>query len=194
MPDSAQQILNAEIKTLTKKRSTLKKRVTCFGTYLDNIQNLVDELRPQKLERVTHLDLESRLDQFSQLYQEFDKVQTKLEEIHDNEDAQIQYREEFETSYHKTLSLAKLLLGDCAPDLGATPSAKTAVSDDANVNIKLPQIRLPTFNGNYLNWLEFRDTFESLINNDNKIGAVQKIHYLRSSLQSNAAELINSIE
>lgn len=194
MPDSAQQILDAEIKTLTKKRSTLKKRVTCFGTYLDNIQNLVDELRPQKVERVTHLDLETRLDQFSQLYQEFDKVQTKLEEIHDNEDAQIQYREEFETSYYKTLSLAKLLLGDCAPDLGATPSAKAAVSDDANVNIKLPQIRLPTFNGNYLNWLEFRDTFESLINNDIKIGAVQKFHYLRSSLQSNAAELINSIE
>ena len=33
-------------------------------------------------------------------------------------------------------------------------------------NIKLPDIKLPTFDGNFLKWPQFRDTFTALISNN----------------------------
>lgn len=54
--------------------------------------------------------------------------------------------------------------------------------------------RFNFLNGKYFNWLEFRDTFQSLIHNNSQIGAIQKFHYLRASLESAAAEVMNSLE
>lgn len=61
-------------------------------------------------------------------------------------------------------------------------------------NIKLPTIELPKFDGKYEAWLEFRDTFESLIHENINITKIQKFHYLRASLQNEAAQVIRSIE
>lgn len=63
-----------------------------------------------------------------------------------------------------------------------------------NHNIKLPTIKLPSFDGNYIKWLEFRDTFDSLINSNNSIQTISKFHYLRSSLEGSALVVIKSIE
>nr|CAI5833055.1 unnamed protein product [Callosobruchus analis] len=42
--------------------------------------------------------------------------------------------------------------------------------------------------------MEFRDSFESLINQRDSITKIQKFHYLRASLESSAAQLIKSLE
>lgn len=60
--------------------------------------------------------------------------------------------------------------------------------------IKLPIIKLPSFDGNYIMWLEYRDTFESLIYNRESIPDIKKFHYLRSSLEGSAALIIKYIE
>lgn len=49
-------------------------------------------------------------------------------------------------------------------------------------NIKLPKIQLPKFDGNYECWLEYRDSFESLINQNSGISSIQKFHYLFRAL------------
>nr|XP_022909679.1 uncharacterized protein LOC111420865 [Onthophagus taurus] len=61
-------------------------------------------------------------------------------------------------------------------------------------NVKLPVIDLPKFDGNYGSWLEFRDIFESLINNNSAINGIQKFHYLLSSLSGDARQVIASLE
>lgn len=43
--------------------------------------------------------------------------------------------------------------------------------------IKLPQIKLPLFDGTYNKWLEFKYSFESLIHLNLGIGKNQKFHY-----------------
>ncbi|KAK9712250.1 Protein of unknown function (DUF1759) [Popillia japonica] len=63
-----------------------------------------------------------------------------------------------------------------------------------SVNIKLPTIKLPKFEGKYSNWLEFRDTYESLIHTNASINEIQKFHYLRASLEGSAAQVIHSLE
>lgn len=42
---------------------------------------------------------------------------------------------------------------------------------------------MPKFNGNYSDWLEIRDTYESLIHKNDSIDDMQKFHYLRASLE-----------
>jgi len=60
--------------------------------------------------------------------------------------------------------------------------------------IRLPTIELPKFNGDIAEWLGFRDTFQSLIHNNETIDPIQKFHYLKAALEGNAAQIIKSLE
>ncbi|XP_058447612.1 uncharacterized protein LOC131427994 [Malaya genurostris] len=43
-------------------------------------------------------------------------------------------------------------------------------------------------------WVSFRDLFVSLIHNNQQLGAVQKLHYLRATLSGEAAGILSSLE
>lgn len=57
---------------------------------------------------------------------------------------------------------------------------------------KLPKISIKPFDGKLENWVSFKELFESLIHNRNTISEVEKLHYLLSSVQGSAYELIKS--
>ena len=59
--------------------------------------------------------------------------------------------------------------------------------------IKLPSISIPKFSGDFKDWLTFHDLFESTINNNNQLSAIQKFQYLRSLVIEDAALLINAL-
>ncbi|XP_065094640.1 uncharacterized protein LOC135715168 [Ochlerotatus camptorhynchus] len=59
--------------------------------------------------------------------------------------------------------------------------------------IKLPTISLPEFDGDYMQWLAFHDTFMALIHSNPDLPAIQKFHYLRAAVKGEAAQLIESI-
>lgn len=59
--------------------------------------------------------------------------------------------------------------------------------------VKLPKISIPQFSGKYSEWASFRDLFSSLIHKNHSIDDVQRLHYLKSSLTGEAAQLIQHI-
>ncbi|XP_013189615.2 uncharacterized protein LOC106134183 [Amyelois transitella] len=59
---------------------------------------------------------------------------------------------------------------------------------------KLPPINLPTFSGNYGDWINFKDLFSSLIDQDKGLSDIQKHHYLRSSLKGEAEQLLRHFD
>lgn len=61
-----------------------------------------------------------------------------------------------------------------------------------NVNVPLERIRIPTFDGNFAKWRAFRDLFQSLVCDNQDLSDVQKMHHLKSSLQGEAAGVIES--
>jgi hypothetical protein len=63
-----------------------------------------------------------------------------------------------------------------------------------NKSIKLPIISIPVFEGLCEQWLEFRDTFLSLVHNSNQLSNIEKFHYLKSSLRGSAVLVIDSVE
>lgn len=83
------------------------------------------------------------------------------------------------------------------PITNNNPEVNSAVISDQNIHlqgVKLPTIKLPVFKGNYESWLEFKDTFNSLIHCNAQINDVQKFHYLRASLEGSATRVIQSLE
>ncbi|XP_071056865.1 uncharacterized protein, partial [Onthophagus taurus] len=98
-------------------------------------------------------------------------------------------------TYYKLLSEAKVRhKSSQISDSTNIISSCSLVSFQKSNSIKLPQIKLPQFGGKYEDWLEYRDTFESLIHANLEIGEIEKFHYIRASLHDKAAQIINSIE
>lgn len=60
--------------------------------------------------------------------------------------------------------------------------------------IKLPVIELPTFSGRAEEWLQFFDTFDTLIHSNEALSEIQKFYYLKSSLKGDAEQVIHSLE
>ena len=62
------------------------------------------------------------------------------------------------------------------------------------LNIKLPDIKLETFNGAYDEWISFRDSFTSIIHDNPSLSNIQKLHYLRSLLVSEPVDVIADLK
>ena len=58
---------------------------------------------------------------------------------------------------------------------------------------KLPKLNLPTFKGDYENWLSFYDLFKSSVHDNRSLTDSQRLQYLKASLQGDAAKLLTSL-
>lgn len=94
----------------------------------------------------------------------------------------------FENDYFKYLSIAKYCIQ--AAQKGSLPSLPSVSANNEIQN----NIRLPTFDGNYSQWLYFKDTFVSIVNDNLSISQIQKFHYLRLSLKGDAADVVKNLE
>ncbi|XP_058816019.1 uncharacterized protein LOC131679327 [Topomyia yanbarensis] len=61
-------------------------------------------------------------------------------------------------------------------------------------HVRLPQIKLQTFNGDIDEWLSFRDLFTSLIHWKPDLPEVEKFHYLKGCLQGEPKSLIDPLQ
>ena len=57
---------------------------------------------------------------------------------------------------------------------------------------RLPRIPLPKFKGEYTEWETFRDLFTTLVVNKTTLSNVSKLHYLKTSLEGEALQLVSS--
>lgn len=172
---------------LVKQRGRIRGKLTKFGTF---IAKLDDE--PEK-----RVELSSRIEKARDLWLEFDTVQNKIEDI-DQTDAQEIERASFEDAYHALITKAERLsvTAQAVIPQNIPVNAQPVLGEQfiARPVVKLPNIELPKFDGNYERWIPFRDLFESLIASNTALPNVQKLHYLRSALTGEAAKVINSLE
>ncbi|XP_066145931.1 uncharacterized protein [Euwallacea fornicatus] len=74
------------------------------------------------------------------------------------------------------------------------PRTENVSSGAISSSIKLPELRIPTFDGTISNWQGFSELFNTLITNDQHLSDVKKLIYLRSSLKDEPARLLESLE
>ncbi|XP_043479886.1 uncharacterized protein LOC122509722 [Leptopilina heterotoma] len=191
-----------EIKALHMQRGNIKRILTNLGSALDKITDA---------KSIVMLDPQGRLQKLKETWAEFDKVQTRLEElvpeeieIINNDDPSSEFRsparDNFEERYFFLSASLKALLNPentSSREISHSASTEHLTNSQENIifsNIRLPTINLPTFIGTYDTWLGFSDTFKSIVHDNPKIPQIQKLHYLKSCLKDEAADLIASLE
>lgn len=179
------------VASLIKKRSAMKAKLTNFSNHLNILTS------NKTISDLQRIDLEGRFSKFDALYVEFDNLQLEIEVQSDTPEAEYAERAQFEERYHGLAAQARSLLALAGPrdcESVASSASKQSGASLHNNFIRLPKIDLPNFNGSYQCWLEYRDTFLSLIHNSSGVDNISKFHYLRASLKGNALEIIKNID
>ncbi|CAF4751000.1 unnamed protein product [Pieris macdunnoughi] len=189
-----------ELALLVRKRGTIKARLTVFKDFL----GVIDQIEIDNITSKNISDINVRLTKIKELFSDFEKVQSEIEELdlESNLDKRLNERIDIESQFFAVMSSAQEIVSKRDERVEAVQHRLSLVSNSSNNNnnshlnnqIRLPTIKLPTFDGNYLKWLEFRDTFDSLINANDTLPDISKFHYLRSSLEGGAVVTIKSIE
>lgn len=134
-----------------------------------------------------------RLENLVALWTEFNEVQIELETLEESEemlDTYLKERGEFERAYYRIKGT--LLMLD-QPSSEAQNVAAHQERSNQSSNVKLPDIKLPVFSGDFESWMNFHDLFISLVHSSASLSTIQKFYYLRSSLSGEALKLIQTI-
>nr|CAI5856489.1 unnamed protein product [Callosobruchus analis] len=151
----------------------MKNLLTRSMTFFESLDK--ENVNDEELNEIT-----SRLSKIAPLWDAFNEVQSKIEEFDATKDGDLQ-REQFEETSN------------------APPVVRSIVSSGSNNNagdnlVKLPAIKLPTFDGHYHNWLEFKDSFLALVVGNQYLSDIQKFYYLKTSLDKDVWDTVKFIE
>lgn len=70
---------------------------------------------------------------------------------------------------------------------------QTQRQQNLNGTVKLPQLDIPTFNGDKMKWTNFWDTFETTIDRNDGLSGIEKLKYLNSKLTGEARQAVSGI-
>ncbi|XP_065075451.1 uncharacterized protein LOC135699156 [Ochlerotatus camptorhynchus] len=168
--------------TLLSRRATM---ITALGR-AEAFVNSFDEQRDR-------MQVSIRLEYLNNMWATLEEVQGQLEDIEDGDEGRqvnANVRAEFEPRLFRIKAdlISKLPVVTQQARIPESSSHNSALS-----GLKLPTISLPEFDGDYMQWLGFHDTFLALIHSNAEVPAIQKFHYLRAALKGEAAQLIESI-
>lgn len=181
----------AKAENLRKKRKSIKSKLTNFKNFLNSIQQL-PENSPVPLS-----ELEIRLNRFESLINEYEEVQDELDGCPNIDEVQEEnYRRDFENIFYPSVAGAKSIISKLSVIDAAVNAGEVSESGSVslqNFNVKLPTIEIPKFSGKFENWLDFHDSFDSLIVKNSALNEIQKFHYLKASISGNASKIISSM-
>ncbi|GJQ73711.1 hypothetical protein Trydic_g17414, partial [Trypoxylus dichotomus] len=112
--------------------------------------------------------------------------------VDDELEMQESERESFENTFYKTKSKAKSIILDQENESNACTNQ--APCNVKTGNLKLPSMTLPDFDGEYDKWLQFYDTFSTLIHKNPKLNNIERFYYLKGCLKGKAGEILQSLE
>ncbi|XP_063931166.1 uncharacterized protein LOC135143218 [Zophobas morio] len=169
-----------DIKTLIAKRAALKTRLTKFNNFIADPRN-----------GKKAINLKRRLASIEPCLREYQDIEVQISTV---DEIQVKDDEatEFENKYFEAVSNAESLI-QAAGALESVPNSNSPSNRNETLPVKLPEICLPTFDGSFTEWLSFRDSFQSLINNNTSLNAIQKFHYLKGTLSGEAQKTISHL-
>ncbi|KAJ8958370.1 hypothetical protein NQ314_006431 [Rhamnusium bicolor] len=129
------------------------------------------------IEKQLIIELEVRLEKGETLLQECCDIQQIIDGLYDDLTDQAKERQSFEDIFYHVMAIGKKIIKDYNEsiqkverfDQSVTTILPPTESMQLSKSVKLPQIQLPTFSGDYDNWMEFRDMFDSLIHSNELI-------------------------
>ncbi|XP_055615063.1 uncharacterized protein LOC129761367 [Toxorhynchites rutilus septentrionalis] len=135
--------------------------------------------------------LKFRIEKLDELWDQFDELQTEIECEEEADEELSAVRISFETEYFQ-------LKGSLTEKLDAVEvDTKRPLSPVAppvhSVGVRLPELKIPEFSGNFEEWTNFHDLFVTLIHTNHHLSSVQKFQYLKAVLKGEALRLVESL-
>lgn len=161
---------------------------------LSKVEKGMTNFKKSPKDRVTMAYIETRLETLEQQWNTFVSTHRKIvfesrkEELLKTEYSINNVYDDMEEEYINY----KACLKDSLAKFKST-ATKTDDREPRKVFVKLPDIALPKFSGNYSEWTNYKDLFKSLIHNNESLDDVQKLHYLKGSLTGDAEALVKTI-
>lgn len=180
-------------KEKTQRSSVTMANATKLNSLRSNLMNqftvvskLLDEYKQSDRQNKSTLLLHEK--QLKDIWHQFDAIHCELVSLDDEEE----YARflDIQDQYYDIVIRVKLI-DSAQPASPSKPTNPQTVFEPTS--IKLPEIRLPTFNGAIEDWHYFYDWFSSIIDRNEQLSPVQKFHYLRLSLTGKAARSIQSL-
>ncbi|XP_076384313.1 uncharacterized protein LOC143262423, partial [Megalopta genalis] len=174
---------NIQISTLRRKRGNIIGQITILTRVLDNSQD------PDHCDKLL---ITEHLNGLVKSWNRFDDIQFEIETLDSSEETR---RSEIQCDFYAVVTRAKRILqqdeslNNTRNNLTESPASIVS----APIAVKLPEMRLPTFDGTIENWSSFYDLFSSTIDRNENLTSVQKLQYLRSTLTGKAAACIKSL-
>lgn len=166
-----------------------KAKLTQFRSFLSLIKG-------DALSTLQVRELIFRLTKIEEMYSEYDSTQFNIENLSEIPEKQYQERETYENQYYAAIASARELLRKHETSVSgeSVAGSGTGSGHKGGIKLKLPTIHLPTFSGQYHNWLEFRDTLTLLIHSNDSILRISKFHYLCAALKDSSALIICALD
>lgn len=172
---------------LAEKRIQLRTKLTRFSNFLDSLRE-----DPTKI-----IEIPSRLSKIEPLYDEFETIQGQIESSADGVYDEAT-RSNFENRYHSLIACAQGMIKEKSQSISSANDSQLRNASQSvqvrSAKCKLPVIDVPKFNGNWDKWLTFRDTFTSMVHDDEALDNISKLLYLRWALSGEALKMIENLE
>ncbi|XP_055617896.1 uncharacterized protein LOC129763133 [Toxorhynchites rutilus septentrionalis] len=167
----------------------LISRRTSLLASLGRAENFLAEFDSQR----DQIQLHVRLERLEKLWDDLESTQDQLEEIETTDEGR-KMQEKIRANFEPRLFIIKANLASKLSSLVTdTRPPQPTYTNSTLSGIKLPTITLPEFDGDYMQWLTFHDTFLALIHSNSEVPPIQKFHYLKAAVKGEAALSIESI-
>ncbi|XP_062714600.1 uncharacterized protein LOC134291174 [Aedes albopictus] len=161
--------------------------------------NCIAVLRPGYRNSKKATDVNIRLIRLDELWEKYGETLVEIK-CHEDYTAEDETYNEQRLLYSSRYYRSKSSLTDKATELQGTPELNQSTrANDSTLHgaldhVRLPQIKLQTFNGDIDEWISFRDLFTSLIHWRTDLPEVEKLHYLKGCLQGEPKALIDPLK
>lgn len=180
----------AQINKLISQRDLITFRINRLKLTLDNI------LCQDQIEENDLIELQNSVEDQAVINALTEYEENHLKIINTVEDNASHWSafEAFDKMFHETKSKIKQILANKGDIKRMSRGVNNEhISSDLELSA-LPNMKLPTFNGEFSNWVEFRDAFVSLIHDNKKLHDIQKFHYLTTCLEGKAAQALKQLK
>lgn len=182
------------IDRLVAKRNQCERQFQKFSEFFEKLN---------KDDEQAIIQLRMRTDKIEQLLEEVNEIDLEIELLDKNFVVDLT----FEDRFYDVVAQAKECLNQLnnkvkqqhSPDnfyqnQNMFQSVPFLSGNMAQGGAKLPNLGLPQFDGDYGKWMQFKETFGTLISKNQFLDDIQRFYYLLDSLQGDARKIVESLE
>lgn len=171
----------------------LNSKLKGLKASLNNISQFVKNFK----ETTTASQVNVRLDRLDLLWQQISETVWEIQ-AHDDYEEQEGFEKEqlwYENCFYDAKSFLTEKAQEFRDESASNHSSRSAGGSHSSMErVRLPQIKLQTFDGNIDDWLSFRDLYTSLIHQKPDLPEVEKFHYLKGCLAGEAKALVDPLK